>query len=148
MPMGEGRGQNVGIRNFCQILTLLPPGASVFYKHVWLYLRWTDDRHKQKPLYTLIVFCTTLLHEFIHIWLHLTHVSEIKYMYYQVELAAIDDFALFQTYCDMVPRNRYLISDRGGETRTRNQYPLLKTTIPSLLLSEVAGTLNGTQKTN
>ena len=39
MPLGVGRGQNVGlrdleIRDFCHILTLLPPGASVFHKHM------------------------------------------------------------------------------------------------------------------
>ena len=36
-----GRGQNVGLRYFCHILTLLPPGASVFHKHMsclYLYL--------------------------------------------------------------------------------------------------------------
>ena len=32
--MGVGRGQNVGLRDFCHILTLLPPGASVFHKHM------------------------------------------------------------------------------------------------------------------
>ena len=26
MPLGVGRGQNVGLRDFCHILTLLPPG--------------------------------------------------------------------------------------------------------------------------
>ena len=34
MPLGVGRGQNVGLREFCLILTLLPPGASVFHKHM------------------------------------------------------------------------------------------------------------------
>ena len=34
MPLGLGRGQNVGLRHFCHILTLLPPGASVFHKHM------------------------------------------------------------------------------------------------------------------
>ena len=34
MPLGVGRGQNVGLRNFCHILTLLSPWASVFYKHM------------------------------------------------------------------------------------------------------------------
>ena len=29
-----GRGKNVGLRDFCHILTLLPPGASVFHKHM------------------------------------------------------------------------------------------------------------------
>ena len=33
-PWGWGRGQNVGIRDFCHILTLLPPGESVFHKHM------------------------------------------------------------------------------------------------------------------
>ena len=34
MPLGVGRGQNVGLRDFCHILTLLPPGTSVFHKHI------------------------------------------------------------------------------------------------------------------
>ena len=34
MPLGVGWGQNVGIRDFCHSLTLLPPGASVFHKHM------------------------------------------------------------------------------------------------------------------
>ena len=34
MPLGVGRGQNVGLRDFCHSLTLLPPGASVFHKHM------------------------------------------------------------------------------------------------------------------
>ena len=33
MPLGVGRGQNVGLREFCLILTLLP-GASMFLKHM------------------------------------------------------------------------------------------------------------------
>ena len=34
MPRGVGLGQNVGLRDFCHILTSLPPGASVFHKHM------------------------------------------------------------------------------------------------------------------
>ena len=34
MPLGVGRGQNVGLTDFCHILTLLPPGASVSLKHM------------------------------------------------------------------------------------------------------------------
>ena len=34
MPLGVGRGRNVGLRDFCHNLTLLPPGASVFHKHM------------------------------------------------------------------------------------------------------------------
>ena len=37
MPLGVGLGQNVGLRDFCHILTLLPPGASVFHKHVLFF---------------------------------------------------------------------------------------------------------------
>ena len=33
-PWGMGRGQNVGLRDFCHNWTLLPPGASVFHKHM------------------------------------------------------------------------------------------------------------------
>ena len=33
-PWGVERGQNVGLRYFCHCLTLLPPGASVFHKHM------------------------------------------------------------------------------------------------------------------
>ena len=31
---GVGRVQNVGLREFCHIKTLLSPGASVFHKHM------------------------------------------------------------------------------------------------------------------
>ena len=34
MPLGVGLDQNVGLRDFFHILTLLPPGASVFHKHM------------------------------------------------------------------------------------------------------------------
>ena len=34
IPCPWGGGQNVGLADFCHILTLLPPGASVFHKHV------------------------------------------------------------------------------------------------------------------
>ena len=34
MPLGMGREQNVGLRDVCHISTLLPPGASVFHKHM------------------------------------------------------------------------------------------------------------------
>ena len=33
MPLGVGRGQNVGLKDFCHILTWLSPGASVFHKY-------------------------------------------------------------------------------------------------------------------
>ena len=33
-PWGMGWGQNVGLRDICNSLTLLPPGASVFHKHM------------------------------------------------------------------------------------------------------------------
>ena len=34
MPLGVGQGQNVVVRDFFHILTLLPPEASVFHKHM------------------------------------------------------------------------------------------------------------------
>ena len=34
MPLVVGRGQNIGLRDFCNISKLLPPGASVFHKHM------------------------------------------------------------------------------------------------------------------
>ena len=34
MLLGVGWGQNVGLRDFCHILTLLPLGASVFHKQM------------------------------------------------------------------------------------------------------------------
>ena len=33
-PWGVGQGQNVGLTDFCHNWTLLPPGASVFHKHM------------------------------------------------------------------------------------------------------------------
>ena len=38
-PWGVGQGQNVGLRNFCHNWTLLPPGASVFHKHMSSFFR-------------------------------------------------------------------------------------------------------------
>ena len=38
MLLGVGRGQNIGHWNYCHIWTLLPPGASVFHKHI--LLKW------------------------------------------------------------------------------------------------------------
>ena len=42
MPLGVGRGQNVRLRDFCHIWTLLPLGASVFHKHmsnfIWIFV--------------------------------------------------------------------------------------------------------------
>ena len=38
-PCGWGRGQNVGLGGFCHILTLLPPGASVFHKHMSSFIK-------------------------------------------------------------------------------------------------------------
>ena len=34
VPLKVGLGRSVGLRDFCHILTLLPPGASVFHKHM------------------------------------------------------------------------------------------------------------------
>ena len=34
MPLGVGWGQNVGLTDFYHILTLLPPWASLFHKHM------------------------------------------------------------------------------------------------------------------
>ena len=45
MPLGLGRGQNVGLRNFCHILTLLPPGASVFHKHMSRFKTCIDNQY-------------------------------------------------------------------------------------------------------
>ena len=43
MPMGMGRGQNVGLSYFCLYWSLLSPGTSVFHKHVsslsWYFVR-------------------------------------------------------------------------------------------------------------
>ena len=43
MPLGLGWGQNVGLRDFCHILILLPPGASVFYKHMSSCVKVSND---------------------------------------------------------------------------------------------------------
>ena len=37
-PWGVGQGQNVGLRDFCHNWTLLPPGASMFHKHMSSFL--------------------------------------------------------------------------------------------------------------
>ena len=34
MPLEVGQGQNVGLRDFGHILTLLPTGVSEFHKHI------------------------------------------------------------------------------------------------------------------
>ena len=46
MPLGMGRGQNVGLRNLCRISTLLPPGESVFHKHMSSFSLYKHDVHK------------------------------------------------------------------------------------------------------
>ena len=43
-PWGVGQGQNVGLRDFCHNWTLLPPGASVFHKHMFLSRSWFMDK--------------------------------------------------------------------------------------------------------
>ena len=43
---GVGRGQNVGLRDFCNILTLLPAGASVFHKHMSCYINILFNLHQ------------------------------------------------------------------------------------------------------
>ena len=43
-PWGWGRlGQDVGLRDFCHIWTLLPPGASVFNKHMSSFSQLPSD---------------------------------------------------------------------------------------------------------
>ena len=46
---GDGAGSNVGLRDFCHILTLLPPGVSVVHKLMSCFPRLTPcrclDRH-------------------------------------------------------------------------------------------------------
>ena len=51
MPLGVGRGQNVGLRDFCQIWTLLPPGASVFHKHMSSFLHFNFAYYTNKAPY-------------------------------------------------------------------------------------------------
>ena len=38
MPLWVGQGQNLGLRDVCHILTLLPVEAFVFLKHMSSYL--------------------------------------------------------------------------------------------------------------
>ena len=37
VPLRVGRGQNVGLGDFCHIMTMLSPGGSVFHKHMSSY---------------------------------------------------------------------------------------------------------------
>ena len=63
MPVGVGRGQTVGL-DFCHILTLLPPGASVFHKHMSSSLKSFVCRN-----YLLCIKCTYYMHfVFLHEW--------------------------------------------------------------------------------
>ena len=39
MHLGVGQGQNEGLRAFCHILTLFPPGAFMFHKHMSCWFR-------------------------------------------------------------------------------------------------------------
>ena len=55
-PWGVGQGQNIGLRDFCHILTLLPPGASVFHKHMSSF----ECRFYDRPW---CKFCTRIIHE-------------------------------------------------------------------------------------
>ena len=45
-----GQGQNVGLRNFYHSLTLLPPGASVFHKHMSSF----QDYHSLQDLWPIV----------------------------------------------------------------------------------------------
>ena len=59
MPLGVGRGQNVWLRDFCHILTLLPPGASVFHQHM-SSLRYYMSNFPSQFQYYLIELVWTL----------------------------------------------------------------------------------------
>ena len=61
MPLEVGRGQNVGIRDFFHILTLLPPGASVFHKHMSSYRKLTKKVHVYYSLEILICASQTII---------------------------------------------------------------------------------------
>ena len=52
-PWGVGQGQNVGLRDFCHNWTLLPPGASVFHKHMSSSLLKTQFVAKWKSILLL-----------------------------------------------------------------------------------------------
>ena len=61
--VGRGRGQNLGLRDFCHILTLLPPGASVFHKHMssffftfYVFHIWITSFFCRGGRYFIIIF--------------------------------------------------------------------------------------------
>ena len=52
-----GAGSKCGLKGFCHIMTLLPPGASVFHKHMssfyFIFGRHTSQGHFLRgPIYT------------------------------------------------------------------------------------------------
>ena len=62
MPQEVGLGQNVGLRDFCHIRTLLPPGASVFDNHMSSYIQQGMEIRKGLRLdgvnvYLFLSFC-------------------------------------------------------------------------------------------
>ena len=60
MPLGVGQGQNVGLGDFCHSLTLLPPGASVFHKHMssCIHVIWNLILH----LHTILISIHNVCH--------------------------------------------------------------------------------------
>ena len=62
--LGVGQNQNVGLRDFCNFSTLLPPGASVFHKHV------SSLKKNCKILYIMSLINTIFKMWF---WLNLRH---------------------------------------------------------------------------
>ena len=61
-PLGVGQGQNVGLRDFCHNWTLLPPGASVFHKHMSSLVIESLTRICEKCLKGLLSLVGYLVH--------------------------------------------------------------------------------------
>ena len=74
MPLGEGRGQNVGLGDFCHILTLLPPVASVFHKHMSSSLERRSYFIRVKAI--LLRICKVIDYTYfivpLHLWSRIT----------------------------------------------------------------------------
>ena len=62
MPLGVGRGQNVGLRDFCHTLTLLPSEASVFHKHMSCFISHLHRIHSVAITFLFCRACSCVLH--------------------------------------------------------------------------------------
>ena len=82
-PWGWGEwGQNVGLRDFCHIWTLLPPGASVFHKHMSSLYPDCIVGHQSKYHWRSRYVCVTFEARIELVYPYLVHTA-VMYNFYR-----------------------------------------------------------------